>query len=66
MNWEHLKSDWERYSSHMQDRWGRLTEDDLALAQASRNALVGRLQARYRIERALAERHVDGWLNSFG
>jgi len=66
MNWESIKADWERYSSHMQDRWGRLTDDDLALAQAGRNALVGCVQSRYKIERNLAERHVDQWINSFG
>ena len=66
MNWESIKADWERYSSHMQDRWGRLTDDDLALAQAGRSALVGCVQSRYKIERGLAERHVDQWINSFG
>jgi uncharacterized protein YjbJ (UPF0337 family) len=66
MNWEHIKADWERYSGHMQDRWGRLTDEDLVLAQAGRNALVGCVQARYRVERALAERHVDNWIVSLG
>lgn len=66
MNWENVKADWERYSGHMQDRWGRLTDDDLMLAQAGRNALVGCVQARYKIERPLAERHVDQWISSFG
>ena len=65
MDWERVKSDWDRYSAHMQDRWGRLTEDDLAVAQAGRNELISRLQARYRLEKDLVERHVDGWLNSF-
>lgn len=66
MNWEQVKCDWDRYSAHLQDRWGRLTEDDVAVAQAGREQLIGRLQARYGIEKGLAERHVDGWLNSFG
>jgi uncharacterized protein YjbJ (UPF0337 family) len=66
MNWEHIKSDWDRYSEHMQDRWGRLTDDDLALAQAGRNALGGCVQSRYKIERDLAERHVDQWITSLG
>jgi uncharacterized protein YjbJ (UPF0337 family) len=66
MNWEQVKADWERYSVHVQDRWGRLTEDDLVLAQAGRNALIGCVQSRYRIDKTLAERHVDGWLTSLG
>jgi uncharacterized protein YjbJ (UPF0337 family) len=66
MSWEHIKADWERYSAHIQDRWGRLTEEDLLSAQAGRNALVGCVQTRYRVERTLAERHVDQWISSFG
>jgi uncharacterized protein YjbJ (UPF0337 family) len=65
MNWDQVQSEWDRYSAHMQDRWGRLTEDDVALAQTGRSELIDRLQARYRIEKDLAERHVDGWLKSF-
>jgi uncharacterized protein YjbJ (UPF0337 family) len=66
MNWESIKADWERYSGHMQDRWGRLTDEDLNLAQAGRNALVGCVQSRYSIDRTLAERHVDHWITSLG
>ncbi|HJS80791.1 MAG TPA: hypothetical protein VJ748_09225 [Vitreimonas sp.] len=66
MTWEHIKADWERYSAHMRDRWGRLTDDDLVLAQAGRNALVGCVQSRYQVDRALAERHVDQWITSLG
>jgi uncharacterized protein YjbJ (UPF0337 family) len=66
MNWENFKADWDRYSGYLQDRWGRLTHEDIALAQTGRNALVGCVQARYRIERTLAERHVDQWISSFG
>ena len=51
----------------MQDRWGRLTDDDLALAQAGRNALDWlRAVALPASIRTLAERHVDDWLTSFG
>jgi uncharacterized protein YjbJ (UPF0337 family) len=66
MTWESIKADWERYSAHMRDRWGRLTDDDLEVAQAGRNALVGCVQTRYRIDRTLAERHVDHWITSLG
>jgi uncharacterized protein YjbJ (UPF0337 family) len=66
MTWEHIKADWERYSGHMQDRWGRLTDDDLTLVQAGRNALIGCVQERYKIDRTLAERHVDQWIVSLG
>lgn len=64
MSWEQIKADWDRHSAQIQERWGRLTEEDLVLAQAGRNALVGCVRDRYGIDASLAERHVDGWIIS--
>jgi uncharacterized protein YjbJ (UPF0337 family) len=66
MDWMRIKAEWEDYGAALQNRWGRLTEEDLAVARAGRNELVGCVQKRYRIERDLAERHVDAWINSYG
>jgi uncharacterized protein YjbJ (UPF0337 family) len=66
MDWAQIRAEWDRYCLHVQDRWGRLTDDDLVIARAGRNELIGCVQKRYRIERELAERHVDGWIRSFG
>jgi uncharacterized protein YjbJ (UPF0337 family) len=66
MDWTQFSATWEQVSKHAQDRWGRLTEDDLAVARSGRNELIGCVLNRYRIERGLAERHVDDWINSFG
>ena len=65
MNWAHIQSDWREYSGRIQDRWGRLTEEDLYLVRAGRENLIACVQNRYRIEWDLAEAHVDGWLRSF-
>jgi uncharacterized protein YjbJ (UPF0337 family) len=66
MDWSQISTSWDQYSAHVQDRWGRLTDDDLIAARAGRNELIGCVLKRYRIERDLAERHVDDWITSFG
>lgn len=66
MDWNHISSSWDEYSGQVQDRWGRLTDDDLLTARAGRNELISCVLKRYQIDRGLAERHVDDWINSFG
>lgn len=64
MNWTEINSDLEDHSAALQDRWGRLTDEDVAAAKAGRNELIGCVLKRYKIEKDLAERHVDDWIRS--
>jgi uncharacterized protein YjbJ (UPF0337 family) len=66
MEWAHIRADWETCGLAMQDRWGRLTEEDLTVARAGREELVSCVLKRYGIERTLAEQHVDNWIKSWG
>lgn len=66
MDWAHIEAEWEHVSGHLQDRWGRLTEDDLTVARGGRTDLIDCVLKRYKIERRIAEAHVDGWIKSFG
>lgn len=66
MTWTQITPDWEEHGAALQDRWGRLTEEDVAAAKSGRNELVGCVLKRYRIEKELAERHVDDWIRSRG
>jgi uncharacterized protein YjbJ (UPF0337 family) len=66
MNWAQIQSEWADISGRIQDRWGRVTEEDLRFVHEGRDELIDCIQRRYKIEKDLAERHVDGWLSSFG
>jgi uncharacterized protein YjbJ (UPF0337 family) len=44
-------------------KWGKLTDDDFALARGKRDVLIGKLQERYGRARDHAEREVDEWAN---
>lgn len=66
MEWAHIKAEWDLYANQAADRWGRLTDEDLTLARDGRNQLVDCVLKRYKIERPLAETHVDAWIKSAG
>jgi uncharacterized protein YjbJ (UPF0337 family) len=43
---------------------GKLTNDDLDVANGKRTELAGRLQDRYGIAKDEAERQIDAWLKT--
>jgi uncharacterized protein YjbJ (UPF0337 family) len=43
----------------MQQKWGKLTDDDMNLIDGKREELVGKLQERYGMQKDEAEKEVD-------
>jgi uncharacterized protein YjbJ (UPF0337 family) len=64
MNWKHIEERWDQFGVQIRERWGRLTDDDIARARGGRAELVSCVIERYGVDLGFAERHVDGWLNS--
>ena len=62
MNWEQIKGKWKQFTGAVQQRWGKLTDDDLDRVEGSREKLVGRIQERYGVAKEEAEEQVDQWL----
>lgn len=61
MNWDQIKGNWKQISGQAKQQWGKLTDDDLTLAEGHRDELVGKIQSRYGIAREDAERQVSDW-----
>lgn len=59
MNWDKIEGNWKLYSGKVQERWGKLTEDDLDVIQGKREQLEGRIQKAYGIARDDARRQVE-------
>jgi uncharacterized protein YjbJ (UPF0337 family) len=59
MNWDRIEGNWKIFSGKVQERWGKLTNDDLDRIRGRRDALEGRLQELYGIQRDHAKREVD-------
>jgi len=43
------------------ERWGKLTNDDWETIAGKKDQLVGRIQERYGVARAEAEKQADEW-----
>ena len=59
MNRDTLAGNWKQFRGKIQEKWGKLTNDDLDEIDGRREQLVGRLQELYGRERNELEREVD-------
>jgi uncharacterized protein YjbJ (UPF0337 family) len=61
MNWDRIEGQWKQFKGQAQQKWGKLTDDDLDLIKGKRQELVGRIQSLYGKQKDEAEREVDDW-----
>ena len=65
MNWDRVEGNWKQMTGAIKQKWGKLTDDDLTMANGRREVLRGRLQERYGIAKDEAERQLDDFLESY-
>jgi uncharacterized protein YjbJ (UPF0337 family) len=58
MNKDTWEGNWKQFKGKIQEEWGKLTDDDLDVISGQREQLVGRLQERYGLAKADAEKKV--------
>lgn len=56
-----LKGEWKQLRGKVQEKWGKLTNDDLDVIAGKRDQLIGRLQVRYGQAQDEIERQVKGF-----
>lgn len=61
MNWDIVKGKWKQAAGSAKAKWGELTDDELQEIAGEREKLVGKVQEKYGLEKAEAERQVDEW-----
>jgi len=59
MNSDQLKGNWKQVKGKVQEKWGKLTDDELDQIEGDREQLVGKIQEKYGIAREDAEKKVD-------
>jgi uncharacterized protein YjbJ (UPF0337 family) len=59
MNRDTIAGNWKQFRGKIQEKWGKLTNDDLDEIDGRREQLVGRLQELYGKERDAIERELD-------
>jgi uncharacterized protein YjbJ (UPF0337 family) len=63
MNEDVFKGQWIQLKGKVREKWGKLTNDDLETIRGRSEQLVGRVQERYGVARAEAERQVNEWIS---
>lgn len=61
MNWDQVEGKWKQFTGSARERWGKLTNDDWEVIGGKKDHLIGRIQERYGIAKAEAEKQTDEW-----
>ena len=59
MSWDLVEAGWKQLKGKVQKQWGKLTDDDFDVIAGRREELAGRIQERYAIEKAEADRQIE-------
>jgi uncharacterized protein YjbJ (UPF0337 family) len=63
MNWDRVEGSWKQFTGKVKEKWGSLTDDDIATINGKREQLEGKLQERYGYSKDQVKREVDDWAN---
>ena len=61
MDWNIIEGNWKQFKGHVQEKWGKLTDDHLDEIAGKREQLSGKLQESYGITKDQAEREVKAF-----
>ena len=59
MNEDRIKGQWKQLTGKLKAQWGKLTDDDLTVAEGNSEYLAGKLQERYGVARDEAKKQVE-------
>ena len=58
MEIDRIQGDWEEIRGKVKQHWGKLTDDDIALFNGSRQEFVGKIQEAYGITKEEAQKEL--------
>ena len=61
MNWDRIEGQWKQLTGKVQEKWGKLTDDDIDVVAGRRDQLAGKIQERYGVAKDEAERQLAEW-----
>jgi len=62
MDWLRIERNWKQYKQRVQDKWGKLTEDDLAAIDGRRDRLEKKIRQRYGFASGHVCKEIDDWM----
>ena len=62
MKWDQVKRDWLSVSQQIKLKWGKFTDEDLAMISGDRESFVRLFEQRYEDGQAAAEQKIDAFI----
>ena len=59
--WNKVQGNWKQFKGSVQERWGKLTNDEVDQLNGEREQLVGKIQEKYGIAQEEANKQIDEW-----
>jgi uncharacterized protein YjbJ (UPF0337 family) len=59
MTWDQIEGNWKQVTGKVREKWGQLTDDEIAEMKGKRDQLAGKIQERYGYEKERVERELD-------
>lgn len=64
MNEDRISGNRKQFKGKMMEQWGKLTDDDMDVAEGKRDQLAGRIQERYGYGKEQAKKELKDWEDS--
>jgi uncharacterized protein YjbJ (UPF0337 family) len=61
MDWDRIRENWKHVRRKVKEKWGKLTEADLAVINGRRGQLEGKIHQRYGFAMDHVRKEVDDW-----
>jgi uncharacterized protein YjbJ (UPF0337 family) len=58
MNEDKIKGQWKQLAGKLKARWGKLTDDDIEVAEGNSEYLAGKIQERYGVAKDEAQKQI--------
>jgi uncharacterized protein YjbJ (UPF0337 family) len=59
MNEDKIKGQWKQLAGKLKARWGKLTDDDLKVANGNSEYLAGKIQEHYGVAKDEAQKQIE-------
>ena len=64
MNWDQVEGKWKEMTGQVQQKWGKLSDDEVQQVRGDRRELSGKIQNKYGVTKEEADKQIDDWLAS--
>lgn len=61
MNWIAIEARWSEYTANAQERWTRLSREQIEATRGDRDRLSQRVQEAYLLSKAAADNQISDW-----